>query len=88
MESTQIRMLLHTPSCPASTSLRGRPQKTQIEEFLERERAARFRRLQMKGDEDLARVSMDARAKIADLFKDGTISGWGACGSHRPRADD
>ncbi len=42
--------------------------KPNVQKFMERERRARFRRLQMDGDEVLARVGMDAAADLAELF--------------------
>lgn len=44
----------------------------QIAEELARLQEARFLRLQMTGDEALARVAMDARADIRELFDDET----------------
>lgn len=42
--------------------------KPEVAAFVDRQRRERFRRLQMDGDEALARIAMDARADITDLF--------------------
>ncbi len=44
--------------------------KPQIAQFIEKERRERFKRLQMDGDEVLARVAMDARADVTECFDD------------------
>lgn len=42
--------------------------KPNVSNFIRREQKARFRRLHMDGDETLARVALDARADLAELF--------------------
>lgn len=44
--------------------------KPEIAAFIEKKRRERFRRLQMDGDEALARLSLDARVDITELFDD------------------
>jgi hypothetical protein len=42
--------------------------KPEVAAFIDRQQRERFRRLQMDGDEALARIAMDARADITELF--------------------
>jgi phage terminase small subunit len=44
--------------------------KPNVQAFIDQERTARWKRLQMDGDEVLARVALDARADITDCFND------------------
>lgn len=61
------------PKCTQRTAEVGGSKtlrKPEVSHFIERARRERFRRLQMDGDEALARVALDARADITELFDD------------------